>query len=50
MQQRNGLENKWVVILGSSSGIGMAVAGQTISQGAKIVTRIKNEFGTQLNH
>jgi NAD(P)-dependent dehydrogenase (short-subunit alcohol dehydrogenase family) len=40
MQQRNGLER--VVILGGSSGIGMAVAEQTISQGAKIVIASSN--------
>jgi NAD(P)-dependent dehydrogenase (short-subunit alcohol dehydrogenase family) len=37
MQPGNGLENKQVVILGGSSGIGLAVAGQAASQGAKIV-------------
>src|ERR1700722_18927208 len=37
MQQGTGLQNKRVVILGGSSGIGLAVAEQAASQGAKIV-------------
>ena len=37
MQQGNGFENKRVVILGGSSGIGLAVAEQAASQGAKVV-------------
>ncbi len=37
MQQGNGFENKRVVILGGSSGIGLAVAEQAKSQGAKVV-------------
>jgi NAD(P)-dependent dehydrogenase (short-subunit alcohol dehydrogenase family) len=37
MQQESGLQNKRVVILGGSSGIGFAVAEQAASQGAKIV-------------
>jgi NAD(P)-dependent dehydrogenase (short-subunit alcohol dehydrogenase family) len=37
MPQENGLENKRVVILGGSSGIGLAVAEEAASQGAKVV-------------
>ena len=37
MQQRNGLQNARVVILGGSSGIGLAVAQEAASQGARIV-------------
>ena len=37
MQQSSGFVNKRVVILGGSSGIGLAVAEQTASQGAKVV-------------
>jgi NAD(P)-dependent dehydrogenase (short-subunit alcohol dehydrogenase family) len=37
VQQENGLQNKRVVVLGGSSGIGLAVAGQAASQGAQIV-------------
>jgi len=37
VQQGNGFENKRVVILGGSSGIGLAVAEQAASQGAKVV-------------
>ena len=37
MEQGNGLHNKRVVILGGSSGIGLAVAEQAASQGAKLV-------------
>lgn len=37
MHQGNGLQNKRVVILGGSSGIGLAVAEQAASQGAQIV-------------
>ena len=36
MEQGNGLHNKRVVILGGSSGIGLAVAEQAASQGAKL--------------
>jgi NAD(P)-dependent dehydrogenase (short-subunit alcohol dehydrogenase family) len=42
MQPGNGLENKQVVILGGSSGIGLAVAEQAASQGAKIVIASSN--------
>jgi NAD(P)-dependent dehydrogenase (short-subunit alcohol dehydrogenase family) len=42
MQQGNGLQNKRVVILGGSSGIGLAVAEQAASQGAKIVIASSN--------
>jgi len=37
VEQGNGLHNKRVVILGGSSGIGLAVAEQAASQGAKLV-------------
>ena len=37
MEQRKGLHNKRVAILGGSSGIGLAVAEQAASQGAKLV-------------
>jgi NAD(P)-dependent dehydrogenase (short-subunit alcohol dehydrogenase family) len=37
LKHGNGLQNKRVVILGGSSGIGLAVAEQAASQGAKIV-------------
>ena len=42
MQQGNDLQNKRVVILGGSSGIGLAVAEQVASQGAKIVIASSN--------
>ncbi len=42
MEQENGLHNKRVVILGGSSGIGLAVAEQTASQGAKVVIASSN--------
>src|SRR5580704_15637717 len=42
MRQGNGLENKRVVILGGSSGIGLAVAEQAASHGAKIVIASSN--------
>ena len=42
MQQGTGLQNKRVVILGGSSGIGLAVAEQAASQGAKIVIASSN--------
>ena len=42
MEQRNGLHNKRVVILGGSSGIGLAVAEQAASQGAKLVIASSN--------
>ncbi len=42
MQQGNGLQNKRVVILGGSSGIGLAVAEQAESQGAKTVIASSN--------
>jgi NAD(P)-dependent dehydrogenase (short-subunit alcohol dehydrogenase family) len=41
-QQASGFENKRVVILGGSSGIGLAVAEQAASQGAKIVIASSN--------
>ena len=40
--QQNGFENKRVVILGGSSGIGLAVAEQAESQGAKVVIASSN--------
>ena len=42
MQQGNGLQNKRVVILGGSSGIGLAVAEQAAAQGAKVVLSSSN--------
>jgi NAD(P)-dependent dehydrogenase (short-subunit alcohol dehydrogenase family) len=42
MQQGNGLKSKRVVILGGSSGIGLAVAEQAASQGAQIVIASSN--------
>src|SRR5580704_17048968 len=42
MQQGTGFENKKVVILGGSSGIGLAVAEQAAAQGAKIVIASSN--------
>jgi NAD(P)-dependent dehydrogenase (short-subunit alcohol dehydrogenase family) len=41
-RQANGLENKRVVILGGSSGIGLAVAEQAASEGAEIVIASSN--------
>src|SRR6201993_891310 len=37
MQRENGLQHKRVVVVGGSSGIGLAVAQQAASQGAKVV-------------
>ena len=42
VEQRNGLHNKRVVMLGGSSGIGFAVAEQAASQGAKLVIASSN--------
>jgi NAD(P)-dependent dehydrogenase (short-subunit alcohol dehydrogenase family) len=42
MQGVNGLENKRVVVIGGSSGIGFAVARQATSQGAKVVIASSN--------
>ena len=42
MGQGNGLNNKRVVILGGSSGIGLAVAEQAATQGAKVVIASSN--------
>jgi NAD(P)-dependent dehydrogenase (short-subunit alcohol dehydrogenase family) len=42
VEQGNGLYNKRVVILGGSSGIGLAVAEQAASQGAKLVIASSN--------
>lgn len=42
MEQRNALQNKRVVILGGSSGIGLSVAEQAASQGAKLVVASSN--------
>jgi NAD(P)-dependent dehydrogenase (short-subunit alcohol dehydrogenase family) len=42
MQQRDGFENKRVVILGGSSGIGLAVAEQAASRGAKLIIASSN--------
>ena len=41
--QRNGLQDKRVVVLGGSSGIGLAVAEQAASQGASVVIASSNE-------
>jgi NAD(P)-dependent dehydrogenase (short-subunit alcohol dehydrogenase family) len=43
----NGLQNKRVVILGGSSGIGLAVAEEAISQGAKVVIASSNRERVQ---
>ena len=37
MSRQNGFENKRVVIVGGSSGIGLAVAKEAASQGAEVV-------------
>jgi NAD(P)-dependent dehydrogenase (short-subunit alcohol dehydrogenase family) len=37
MQRRNGLQHKRVVVVGGSSGIGLAVAEQVAAQGAQVV-------------
>jgi NAD(P)-dependent dehydrogenase (short-subunit alcohol dehydrogenase family) len=42
VQQKSGLQNKRVIILGGSSGIGLAVAEQAVSQGARIVIASSN--------
>ena len=42
MEQGNALHNKRVIILGGSSGIGLAVAEQAASQGAKLVIASSN--------
>jgi NAD(P)-dependent dehydrogenase (short-subunit alcohol dehydrogenase family) len=42
MQRANGLQNQQVVIIGGSSGIGLAVAEQAASQGAKVVVVSSN--------
>ena len=42
MQQGNSLQNKRVVILGGSSGIGLAVAEQAVSHGATVVVASSN--------
>jgi NAD(P)-dependent dehydrogenase (short-subunit alcohol dehydrogenase family) len=42
VEQGNGLHNKRVVILGGSSGIGLAVAEQAASQGANLVIASSN--------
>ena len=47
MEQGNGLHNKRVVILGGSSGIGLAVAEQAASQGAKLVIASSKEERVQ---
>ena len=47
MEQGNGLHDKRVVILGGSSGIGLAVAEQTASQGAKLVIASSNSERVQ---
>jgi NAD(P)-dependent dehydrogenase (short-subunit alcohol dehydrogenase family) len=42
MGRGNGLENKRVVVLGGSSGIGLAVAEEVASQGAKVIVASSN--------
>src|ERR1700758_2342011 len=42
MKQGNGLQGKRVVVLGGSSGIGLAVAEQASSQGANVVVGSSN--------
>jgi NAD(P)-dependent dehydrogenase (short-subunit alcohol dehydrogenase family) len=41
MKQATDLQNKRVVVLGGSSGIGLAVAEQASTQGAEIVIRLR---------
>jgi len=45
--QRNGLQDKRVVVLGGSSGIGLAVAEQAASQGASVVIASSSEERVQ---
>jgi NADPH:quinone reductase-like Zn-dependent oxidoreductase len=45
VEQRNASHNKRVVILGGSSGIGLSVAEQAASQGAKLVIASSNRNG-----
>jgi NAD(P)-dependent dehydrogenase (short-subunit alcohol dehydrogenase family) len=47
MQQANDLQQKRVVVVGGSSGIGLAVAQQAASQGAKVVIISSNEERVQ---
>lgn len=47
MERENGLQNKRVVILGGSSGIGLAVAEQAASQGAEVVIASSNSERVQ---
>ena len=42
MERRNGLQHKRVVVVGGSSGIGLAVAEAAASQGAKVVIASSN--------
>lgn len=42
MATGNSLENKRVVILGGTSGIGLAVAEQAASQGARVIIASSN--------
>jgi NADP-dependent 3-hydroxy acid dehydrogenase YdfG len=37
MERRNGLQHKRVVVVGGSSGIGLAVAEQAAAQGASVI-------------
>jgi NAD(P)-dependent dehydrogenase (short-subunit alcohol dehydrogenase family) len=47
MQRENGLQHKRVVVVGGSSGIGLAVAQQAASQGAKVVIVSSSEERVQ---
>src|SRR5260370_29151352 len=42
MERRNGVQHKRVVVVGGSSGIGLAVAEAAASQGAKVVIASSN--------
>jgi NAD(P)-dependent dehydrogenase (short-subunit alcohol dehydrogenase family) len=48
MELGNGLQNKRVVVLGGSSGIGLAAAGFAASQGAKVVIASSNQERVQI--
>ena len=47
MPRQNGFENKKVVIVGGSSGIGLAVAEEAVSQGAEVVIVSSNAARVQ---
>ena len=47
MQRQNGLENKRVVVMGGSSGIGLAVAELSATHGAEVVIASSQEARIQ---